>query len=265
MSRSIVSHPLRLAALAVPLLTLGLLFYRALADLGVTVTLPEVRLVAFWVLALGAGLGLVAAFGPAWLRTSVLALMAVVWVDMALPVVHLAETLVPTVRIELSRDRQRITDIKLIKRALDTHIRDFGPLPRPAAYGEGTGPQSFWGGWWDFSTHDGNGNGRPFLDFLVERGLLLSVPVDPLNVESASGHPSQGSMYVYFVVPPDYVYEGGVCEANAGASTYLLAATRLERPERLGADELGEGCSCLWRDAPEFFAQYFDFAVCGRF
>ncbi len=254
----------RLASFLVPPLTVLALIYHVLASLQITVSRGETILVVAVALGMACVLGLAAAFGGSWVRTTVLSVVAVCWLDMALPLPTYFDPLAPATDAAAARDARRIADIETIRLALETHITEYGALPRPQAYGEGVGPVDFWERWWDLSADDENDDGRPFLEFLVDRGLLLSVPVDPENIPSTDGHPGGGRQYIYFVTPADYVYEGGSCEANAGYSTYMLAVTEFETDEAR-SDSPGTGCECLWRDKPDFFRQHFDFRVCGRF
>lgn len=255
----------RLAALAVPPLMAVILLYRVLADLQVTVLRPETLLIAAGWLGGACLLGVVAAFGGRTARILVLGLVVLVWTDVTFRVSTAFEVLTPASRAVAARDRTRVADIRAIQAALERHIAEIGPLPKPADYGEGTGPAAFWEGWWDSSAHDDNGDGRPFLEFLIDRGVMSEVPVDPSNEAPAGGHPSRGQQYVYYVVPPGYAYEGGQCNSSA-ASTYLLGVTDLESEnQRPPTGVSGSGCDCLWRNQPNFFQQHFDFIVCGQF
>lgn len=241
------------------------LLYRVLADLQVTVLRPETLLIAAGWIGGACVLGALAAFGGSVVRALVLGLVVLVWVDVTFHLAGAFDAMTPASRTVAARDRARLTDIRTLQDALERHIAEVGPLPSPADYGEGTGPAEFWAGWWDISTHDGNGDARPFLEFLIDRGLMPTVPVDPLNEAPADGHPSRGQQYVYFVAPPGYGYEGGQC-GDPSAATYLLGITDLERErERPPSRVAGSGCDCLWRDKPDFFQPYFDFVVCGRF
>lgn len=256
----------RLAAFFVPPALALALLYHPLASLQIAVRQPE----SLWIIAatLGVGLllGVVAAFGGAVLRTLVLAAAAVTWIDMALPLPSLFEPITPEARTVRIRDEKRIDDVQAMQRAIEAYIAAYGRLPRPGDYGEQMGPVDFWQGWWDVSGLDGDADGVPFLDFLVESGIVLSVPVDPLNRPADDGRPTGGSQYAYYVVPAGTSYEGGQCQDHQGYSTYLLGVTDLEletkRPPERAA---GSGCECLWRDKPNFFQQHFDYVVCGRF
>jgi hypothetical protein len=255
----------RVASFVVPPLTAVALLYAVLAELQITVLRPEtLLLVAVW-LGGGVALGLVASFGRKSVRLVVLSLMVVLWADVTFSLSTVFDLLGPEARAVGARDRRRVADLTAIRTALERHIAEIGPLPRPRDYGEGIGPADFWEGWWDVSSQDGNGDGRPFLEFLVDRGLMTAVPVDPVNRSAADGHPSRGEQYVYFVAPPHYDYQGGQCGAP-GSSTWMLAITDLERESRRPPTGVeGSGCECLWRDKPDFFQDYFDYITCGQF
>lgn len=257
---------IRVTSFLVPPAAAFVLLYHALADAQITVLQPEALLIIGSVMALAVVGGLIAAFGAEWMRIGVLALTAVVWIDMAFPLPALLEPLTPDSRAATARDRTRVQDIHTIQQALEAHIEKFGRLPHPQEYGEGTGTPNFWSEWWDVSTEDANGNGLPFLDFLVEHEVLSSVPVDPQNEMPDDRSPTGGRQYVYFAVPAGYVYEGGQCQAHAGYSTYMIGVTDLElEQDRPPTGVTGSGCECLWRDAPNYFQEYFDYLVCGRF
>lgn len=74
-----------------------------------------------------------------------------------------------------ARDAQRKSDLAQILTMLEMFYDDYGYLPRTWTYGE-AGP-----GGWDYSWQDGDGDGRRFLDFLEEKGIVAKIPVDPLN------------------------------------------------------------------------------------
>ncbi len=166
-------------------------------------------------------------------------------------------------------DEARIADLRRIQSALDQYVKQVGPLPTPAEYGEGAGTSGFWEGWWDLSSDDGDKDGVPFLDFLVEGGILPAVPVHPVNKAAAPGEPRGGQQYVYFLVPPGYDYAGGTCDTAApNRWHYMVALTGLENKSAArtaAAGAPGSGCQCLWRDAPNFFQQHFDYVLCGSF
>ena len=240
------------------------LLYQVLSQLQVAVLHTATLLVIGAVLVLALGLGLAARFGGTVVRVAVLALVAVCWLDVAFGLGAMFEPLTPAARAAAARDRTRLDDISAIRDALERHIREIGPLPRPAAYGEQTGPPEFWNGWWDTSTHDGNGNGRPFLDFLVDRGLMAEVPLDPANQASPDRNPTRGQQYAFFVAPAGYVYEGGHCGGTTQA-VYMLGVTDLEGEQTRPTGLAGSGCECLWLGKRGFFDEHFDYLVCGAF
>ena len=255
----------RLSVLLIPPLAIFALLYHVMANLQITVLRPQTIVVIGASLGAATLLGVLAAWSRSWLRVGVLTLIAVIWIDATFDLSAAFVRLTPDARSVAARDRTRLADLIAIQSALERHIDTIGPLPAPADYGEETGAATFWQGWWDESAHDGNGDGRPFLEFLVDRGLMTSVPVDPINRTSADSGPAHGQQYVYYVAPPGYGYAGGHCGASA-QSVYLLGITDLERETtRPPAGVGGSGCDCLWRAEPNFFQQHFDYVVCGRF
>jgi hypothetical protein len=256
----------RLVAFIVPPVTALLLLYHALAGLQITVMRRETLIVILSTFGGSIVVGLIAAFGGRRARVLVLSVVALLWLDMAVGLPTQFDALTPETRRVSARDRQRVADIHTLQSALERYIAQYGALPRPGNYGEGYGRGDFWEGWWDVSSNDGNGDGRFFLDFLLERGVLSAVPLDPDNTPSPDGHPARGRQYVYFVAPEGYEYGGGRCDQHSGYSTYVLAVTDLEREAgRPPRGVSGSGCECLWRDNPDFFQPYFDYLVCGRF
>jgi hypothetical protein len=254
------------ASLLAPLLAAFALLYQPLAELRIVLTQPETLVVVGTVLAVAVVAGLMAAYGPTWLRVLVLSVTAVCLVDLALQPARLFDRLTPAVRRLPANDARRLDDLRRINDSLQTYLRDVGPVLRPRDYGEATGPQSFWKGWWDVSAADEDRDGVPFLDFLVERGGLPNVPVDPVNTSPDPIDPRSGQQYVLYVVPPGYEYEGGTCEQWRGLAVYMLAVTKLESAEIPRFDWAEDfSCSCLWRNKPDFFKTHFDFALCGAF
>jgi hypothetical protein len=256
----------RIAAFLVPPISILILLYQALASLQIALT--HVEAVIAIGMSLGAGMlaGVLAVFGGRPIRVLVLGLAAVVLIDVTFHTPLLFDRLAPDHRTPQRRDARRVADLHQLQDALEEYIQNVGPLPSPRDYGEGTGPASFWEGWWDLSSADQDGDGLPFLDFLVEHGGNPTVPVDPVNEAADSGDPRLGSQYVFFVVPAGYGYQGGACASTAGRWTYLLAITDLETETRRPPETFaGSGCACLWRDAPNFFQQHFDYVLCGIF
>ena len=251
------------ASFAVPVLAAVALLYQGLAVVDISVAEPATLMVIGGALAIAAVLGLAAAFGGERTRVVVFAAMTVLLLDTTVHPSRLFDAMYPAERLAARRDARRVADLHRIKDALDAYIREAGPLPAPRAYGEGTGPATFWAGWWDLSAADGNSDGHPFLDFLEARGVR--VPVDPLNTTPDPADPRLGNQYVYFIAPVGYLYQGGTCEAWAGKSAYLVGMTRFETEGAKRSEASATACRCLWRDAPDFFQQYFDYMLCGTF
>ncbi|HEU4888861.1 MAG TPA: hypothetical protein VFV49_13325 [Thermoanaerobaculia bacterium] len=170
-------------------------------------------------------------------------------------------------RERAARNEKRVADLQRIKVALEKYLAEVGPLPAPSEYGEAGGAHpGFWKDWWDVSATDGDGDKVPFLDFLVETGILPAVPVDPVNKPGADGDARGGKQYVYFIVPAGYDYAGGTCEKQPNRWHYMIAITDLEgEASRPPATFRGSGCSCLWRDQPNYFQRHFDYVLCGSF
>jgi hypothetical protein len=256
----------KVASFLVPLLTALVLLYQVLSNLRIAVTYGPALLIIGVTLAVAAGAGALAALGPQIVRVGVLAACVLLFLDVTFHLPGIFRHLRPEGRRVATRDERRIDDLKRIKAALDRYVAEIGPLPLPNEYGEGTGPETFWGTWWDVSSQDGNHNGLPFLDFLVEGGILPAVPVDPENTGAADGDPRGGRQYVYFVVPPKYDYAGGACDSRPDRWHYLIGITDLEEEtSRPPTRYRGSGCECLWKDQPNFFQQHFDYLLCGSF
>ena len=256
----------RTACFLIPVLLAVVLLYQVLSDLRIAV-LDDVTLLVIGVtLAIAAVAGLVAAFAPSVIRVAVLALCALVFLDVTFHLSGFFGRLRPQGRKQASRDERRIADLQKIKAALDRYVTEVGPLPSPADYGEATGLPTFWEGMWDVSSQDGDHDDAPFLDFLVEDGILPAVPVDPVNSGSTDGDPRGGKQYVFFVVPAGYEFAGGTCDKRPNRWHYMLAITDLEEePSRPPRTFTGSGCPCLWRDQPNYYQKHFDYVVCGSF
>jgi hypothetical protein len=256
----------RVASFLIPVLTAFVLLYQVLGSLRIAVTHPATLIVIGVTLAIAIAAGLLAAFSPTVVRVGVFVVCALVFVDVTFRLLDVFEQLRPERRQRVTRDEQRVADIRTIQKALEEHIARVGSLPTPMEYGEGSGPPAFWKDWWDVSSRDKNGDGKPFLDFLVKAGILPSVPVDPVN-EAPDDDPRSGKQYVYYLVPPGYAYgTDAVCDARPNRWLYMLAITDIEEDAaRPPATVEGSGCQCLWRDAPNFFQQHFDYVVCGTF
>jgi hypothetical protein len=253
----------RVACFLVPVLTAGVLLYKVLAHLQIALTHTATLAVVATVLAVAAILGSVAAFGSSVVRVLVLAASTILFLDVTFHLGGFFGNLKPDSRKRLSRDEKRIADLHKIKAALDQYIAQVGPLPMPADYGEPAGTPGFWQDWWDISSEDVDGDGILFLDFLVEAGILPSVPVDPANKASAKGDPRGGRHFVYFVVPAGYDYEGGLCDPKPNRWYYAIGISKLE--DKVSAPMAGSGCPCIWRKSPNFLSTAFDYVLCGEF
>ncbi|HKR66321.1 MAG TPA: hypothetical protein VJZ00_21510, partial [Thermoanaerobaculia bacterium] len=247
-----------------PVLIAAVLLYQVLTDLHIAVFTGATLLIIAVVLGIAAVAGALAAFGPPIVRVIVLAAFTLLFIDVTFHLSGFFDGLAPAVRTRVNRDDQRIADVQKIKAALDQYAARYGALPMPADYGEGTGPVGYWESWWDLSSEDVNGDGKPFLDFLVDGGILPVVPIDPVNRSATKGDPRGGTHYVYYVVPPGYDYAGGVCDPKPNRWHYMVAIAGMEekRPSSTPAESL---CTCLWKDAPDFFRKDFDYVVCGTF
>jgi hypothetical protein len=256
----------KVACFLIPLLSASVLLYQLLANLQIAVRHGGTLVVIGVVLASAAAAGALAAFGPQVVRVGVLAVCALLFLDLTFHLPGVFDHLRPEGRRRVTRDEKRVADLHRIQAALGEYVARIGPLPTPADYGEGTGQPTFWEQWWDVSSEDGDRDGHPFLDFLVDDGILPVVPVDPVNARSPDGDPRGGRQYVYFVVPPLYDYAGGTCDPRPERWHYMLAITDLE--EETGRPPVtyrGSGCDCLWREQPNFFQRHFDYILCGTF
>jgi len=162
-----------------------------------------------------------------------------------------------------ARDVRRIADLRQIQIALEMYINKNDTLPIAYQYGERNVSPGWWDGWWDLSSGDGDGDGIYFLDFLVDDGILKSVPVDPLNDPADyNGYPYRnvaGHRYVYIRVTSNYSYQGGSCVYRK-ANVYMLGISDLEY---YPSGSFNSGCECLWQDRPNMFQNTFDYIICG--
>ena len=251
-----------LAAFLIPMVAMAALLYQGLASADVSAGETATILVIAAAVALAALFGVAASLGGDSVRVLVFSLTTVLLLDLTVHPTRLLDAFGH--RLAARRDARRVTDLHRIKESLDTYLKTVGSLPEPIRYGEGAGPDTFWRGWWDLSSADGDSDGHPFLDFLEERGIR--VPLDPLNTSPSSVDPRQGSQYVYVLIPAGYGYEGGTCDAWSNNWVYVLAITDLETESvRPPQQAKGSGCSCLWRTAPDFFQQHFDYVLCESF
>ncbi|HEU4887117.1 MAG TPA: hypothetical protein VFV49_04460 [Thermoanaerobaculia bacterium] len=242
------------------------LLYQVLSSLQIAMLYGPTLLVIGVTLAIAAVAGLLAAIGGSVVRVVVLTACALMFLDVTFHLSGLFDHLRPEGRGRRTRDQKRVADIQQIKAALDRYVAQVGPLPTPRQYGEASGPAGFWQGSWDLSTHEGNQNDAPFLEFLADAGILPVVPVDPVNQAAKAEDPRGGQQYVFYIVPPGIDYAGGTCDARPNRWHYLVAITDLEdENSRPPKNVKGSGCDCLWRNDPNFFQKRFDYVLCGTF
>ena len=255
----------RLVCFLVPVLTAVVLLYQVLSSLQIAVMHGATLAVIGITLAVAVAAGLLAAYGGSAIRVGVFVVCALVFLDVTFHLSGVFDHLRPEGRGRSSRDTKRLADIHRIQAGLEQYIARYGSLPMAREYGEATGPETYWQGWWDVSSEDKNQSGGAFLDFLVDGGIMPSVPVDPVNT-ATDDHPMNGTHYVYFLVPPKYDFSGGACDAQENRWHYMIAITDLEdEPERPPSKAKGSGCECLWRDKPNYFQHHFDYILCGKF
>jgi len=105
-----------------------------------------------------------------------------------------------------ARDSKRLQDIKQIVLALQLYFDKYEKFPGPtSAYGECEAGC----GCWDTSTVDNDGDGKPFIEPLVDEKILAEVPRDPIGGATCS----VGFTYRY------YRYSAGSngCSTSSGA------------------------------------------------
>ena len=245
--------------MAAPVLLAAALLYQVLATLQISVGSVEALLIVGGVVGLALAAGFAAAWGPPIVRAAVFAGCLVLWLDAGFDL----QAAFGSQRGTGGVDAVRGEDVRALRDALERYVERTGTLPAPVAYGEGTGHPSFWQGWWDLSSDDRDGDGRPFLDFLIEEDVMARVPLDPVNSGDPASREPTGHQYVFYVAPPGYGYQGGHC-GGTEQGAYLLGVTGVEgnAPPRSRGDE---GCDCFWREAPGFFDGRFAYAVCGTF
>ncbi len=114
-----------------------------------------------------------------------------------------------------ARDARRLHDMRQIVLALQLYHATYNRYPGPtSAYGECEAGC----GCWDTSTVDNNINGIPFIDPLVHKGLMGTVPGDPIGTGTCGGF-----TYRYFR------YEAGTagCDPARGAF-FVLGVSDME-------------------------------------
>jgi prepilin-type N-terminal cleavage/methylation domain-containing protein len=111
-----------------------------------------------------------------------------------------------------ARDARRLEDMRQIVNALQLYHSNHEAYPGPtSSYGES---ESVCGGW-DSSNTDNDADGKPFIEPLVDEGLMV-VPVDPVSGGTCAG-------YRY------YRYSAGSygCNSNRGAY-FVLGVNDME-------------------------------------
>ncbi len=104
-----------------------------------------------------------------------------------------------------ARDARRLSDARQIVLALQMYHTEYEKYPGPtSSYGES---EATCGGY-DTSTVDNDGDGKPFIESLIDSGIMSVVPGDPLGTGPCSGY-----AYRY------YRYSAGSsgCDAARGA------------------------------------------------
>lgn len=83
-----------------------------------------------------------------------------------------------------ARDVRRLSDANQIVKALEVYYSGRGQFPGPtSSYGES---EAGCGGW-DTSNVDNDGDGRPFIEPLIDDGVTSVVPTDPIGTGICGG------------------------------------------------------------------------------
>jgi len=85
-----------------------------------------------------------------------------------------------------ARDARRLQDMHQIILALQLHYDKYERYPDPCGDGGGYGECEGVCGGWDTSTVDNDGDGKPFIESLVDE-KLISVPGDPIGGGTCGG------------------------------------------------------------------------------
>jgi prepilin-type N-terminal cleavage/methylation domain-containing protein len=144
-----------------------------------------------------------------------------------------------------AKDARRLSDIRAIISALELYYHDNEQYPGPtSSYGESEGTC----GGWDTSTVDNDGDGKPFIEPLIDGDYLSSVPTDPVGSGTCSG-----LTYRY------YRYGAGTsgCDSSRGAF-YVLEIIDMETSGRPHPQSPGWSCPARnWQNEADW--------VTGRF
>ena len=95
--------------------------------------------------------------------------------------------------LKVARDTVRLSHMNETAKAILSYIPLYEMTPDTSSYGEanaGTTPNGC--GTWDSSGNDFDGDGRPFVEFLYDKGLLTSLVQDP-NEKKTTGTGPCGS------------------------------------------------------------------------
>jgi prepilin-type N-terminal cleavage/methylation domain-containing protein len=135
-----------------------------------------------------------------------------------------------------ARDMKRLQDMKTIVSALELYYDKNDEYPgQTSSYGE---HEPTCGGW-DTSNKDNDSDGRPFIEPLIDEGIVSAVPLDPINNGICVG-----KTYKY------YRYFAGLygCDAERGAY-FVLGIVDMESSGNPYKDSPGWSCSGRdWQD-----------------
>lgn len=129
-----------------------------------------------------------------------------------------------------SRDAKRLADMQEITKALDTYFIENNQYPgTTASYGESETPC----GGWDTSTVDNDGDGKPFIEPLLDGHYLKTTPQDPIGTGTCGGF-----TYRY------YRYNAGSygCSSVKG-NYYVVGVNDLESSGNPHPQSSGWGCN----------------------
>ena len=149
-----------------------------------------------------------------------------------------------------ARDAVRLSDMHQIKLALQMYYDQYGYFPNslPGQQPEDTGcSEPFYGGDWDLSSIDGDSDGKPFIEPLVDAGIFPKVPVDPIN-DATTANCSDGHGYVYYLKPTGYED----CPIARG-KVYLLGITNMETSNGIHPASPRFMCDSDW-----YYQNYFE-------
>jgi hypothetical protein len=132
--------------------------------------------------------------------------------------------------LQRARDARRLSDMRQIVNALQIYFIQNGRFSEPTSvYGECEGPC----GCWDTSTVDNDLDGRPFIEPLIDAGIMRTVPGDPIGTGTCSGF-----TYHYFC----YSAGDNGCDPTRG-NFYVLEVNDMETSGRPHPQSPGWSCS----------------------